>query len=151
MRILGYRHPKAIEKKTYASFALSSTHNIYVECHSRCDLMTICNLEGDLKYNIYGPGWFDSDQDKNSYFFEVHTFGNKIIASYIGSIGLVMKGNIEGAAPSKLIVFDNEGNYLKTIETGFEFEQFCIDEENNRIIAYFPEREEPIGYFKIPL
>lgn len=146
----GYRHPKALGKKTYASFAMSVKHNFYVECHTRCDLMTICDLNGNLKYNIYGPGWLESDQDKNSYFFEVHLVGNNIVASYIGSSGLVVKGNItKGAAPSEFIIFDKEGNYLKTIEAGFEFEQFCIDEENNRIIAYFPGREEPLGYFDI--
>ena len=147
----GYRHPKALEKKTYASFALSVKHNLYVECHSRCDLMTICDLEGYLRYNIYGPGWYGTNQDKNSYFFEVHMFGNNIIASYIGSLGLVQKGNItRGAAPSKFIVFDLEGNYLKTIDTGYEFEQFCVDEDNKRIIAYFINRDEALGYFDIP-
>lgn len=146
----GYRHPKALEKKTYASFALAVKLNSYIECHSRCDLMTICDLNGNLKYNIYGPGWVDSDQDKNSYFFEVHQVGNNIVASYIGSAGLVVQGNnIKGAAPSKFIVFDKAGNYLKTIETGFEFEQFCIDEENKRIIAYFDNRVEALGYFNI--
>jgi hypothetical protein len=147
----GYRHPKALRKKTFASFAVSVKQNFYVECHTRCDLMTICDLNGNLKYNIYGPGWLESDQDKNSYFYEVHLVGNNIVASYIGSRGLVVKGNItKGAAPSEFIIFDKEGNYLKTIEAGFEFEQFCIDEDNNRIIAYFPGREEPLGYFEIP-
>jgi hypothetical protein len=147
----GYRHPKALEKKTYASFTLSIKHNLYVECHTRCDLMTICDLGGNLRFNIYGPGWYGSNQDKNSFFFEVHMFGNNIISSYIGSLGLVQQGNItRGAAPSRFIVFDLEGNYLKTIDTGYEFEQFCIDEDNKRIIAYFINRDEALGYFDIP-
>ncbi len=38
-----------------------------------------------------------------------------------------------------------------TCSTGYEFERFCIDEENKRIIAYFIDREEPLGYFDIPV
>ena len=129
---------------------MSVDNNFYVNCYGRIDLMTICDLEGNLKFNIYGPGWFDSNRDKNSYFFDVDLLGKNIIASYIGGKGLVVKGDIiKGAAPSKFLVFDMKGNYLKTIETGFEFSRFCVDEENLRIIAYFTERDEPLGYFDI--
>lgn len=148
----GYEHPKAIGKKSYSTFAMSVENNFYVNCHSECDLMTICDLEGNLKYNVYGPGWFDNEHDKNSYFFDVDLFGSNIIASYIGSKGIIARGNItRGAPPTKFIVFDMEGKYLKTIETGFEFESFCVDEENKRIIAYFTNRDEPLGYFNISL
>ena len=32
--------------------------------------------------------------------------------------------------PSTLIVFEKDGRYLKTINTGYEYERFYIDEEN---------------------
>jgi hypothetical protein len=144
----GYENPKAIGKKSNSLFALSN--NFYVNCYDRVDLMTICDLKGNLLYNVYGPGWFDNGQDKKSYFFGVDLFGKNIIASYIGGSRLVVKGNIsQGNSPSKFIVFDMQGNYLKTIETGAEFSRFCVDEENKRIIAYFIDREEPLGYFDI--
>lgn len=149
---IGYEHPKATGKKSYSMFALSVENNFYVNCHTECDLMTICDLDGNLKYNVYGPGWFDNEHDKNSYFFDVDLIGNNIIASYIGSKGIIARGNItRGAPPTKFIIFDMEGNYLKTIETGFEFESFCVDEENKRVIAYFTNRDEPLGYFNISL
>jgi hypothetical protein len=144
----GYENPEAIGKKSNSLFALSN--NFYVNCYDRIDLMTICDLKGNLLYNVYGPGWFDKDQDKKTYFFGVDVFGKNIIASYIGGSRLVIKGNIsQGNSPTKFIVFDMQGNYLKTIETGFEFSRFCVDEENKRIIAYFTDREEPLGYFDI--
>ena len=146
----GYENPEALGAKTNSFFALSVENNFYVNSYSRCDLLTICDLKGNLKYNIYGPGWFDSNQNNNSYFFGVDLFDKNIIASYIGDSRLVTKGNIsKGNSPSKFIVFDMDGNYLKTIETGFEFTRFCVDEENKRIIAYFTDREEPLGYFDI--
>jgi len=43
------------------------------------------------------------------------------------------------------------GSYQKTIDTGSEICSFCIDEKHNRIIAYFNDREEPLGYFNTPV
>jgi hypothetical protein len=146
----GYESPEAIGKKSNSLFAISVENNFYVNCYTRIDLMTICDLKGNLLFNVYGPGWFDNEQNKKSFYFDVDVFGRNIIASYIGDSRLVVKGNIsKGNSPSKFIVFDMQGNYLKTIETGFEFTRFCVDEENKRIIAYFTGREEPLGYFDI--
>jgi hypothetical protein len=146
----GYENPEATGKKSNSHFALSVENGFYVNCYYLVDLLTICDLEGNLKYNIYGPGWFDNDQDKNSFYCDVDLFDEQIIASYIGGKGLIVRGNIKrGASPSKFIIFDMDGNYLKTIETGFEFTRFCVDEENKRIIAYFETRENPLGYFDI--
>lgn len=148
----GYEHPDCKGKKSIASFALSVEKDFYVNCYDECDLLTICDLNGNLKHNVYGPGWHDKDQDRKAYYFGVGIFNGKIIAAYIGDLEFVFEGNItRGAAPSTLLVFEKDGRYLKTIKTGYEFERFCIDEENKRIIAYFLDREEPLGYFDIPL
>ncbi len=148
----GYENPECPGKKKIASFSLSVENNFYVNCYDECDLMTICDLNGNLKHNIYGPGWNDKDQDRKAYYFGSDIFNGKIVAAYIGDLEFVFKGNItRGAAPSTLIIFEKDGRYLKTINTGYEFERFCIDEENKRIITYFIDREEPLGYFNIPV
>ncbi|MDD3743732.1 MAG: hypothetical protein PHX54_08930 [Lentimicrobiaceae bacterium] len=148
----GYENPECSGKKTIATFSLSVENNFYVNCYDECDLLTICDLDGNVKHNVYGPGWNDKDQDKKAYYFGSDIFNGKIVAAYIGYLEFVFKGNItRGAAPSTLIVFEKDGRYLKTINTGYEFERFCIDEENKRIIAYFIDREEPLGYFNIPV
>jgi hypothetical protein len=148
----GYENPECSGKKTIATFSLSVENNFYVNCYDECDLLTICDLDGNVKHNVYGPGWNDKDQDKKAYYFGSDIFNGKIVAAYIGYLEFVFKGNItRGAAPSTLIVFEKDGRYLKTIYTGYEFERFCIDEETKRIIAYFIDREEPLGYFNIPV
>jgi len=148
----GYENPECSGKKTIATFSLSVENSFYVNCYDECDLITICDLDGNVKHNVYGPGWNDKDQDKKAYYFGSDIFNGKIVAAYIGDLEFVFKGNItRGAAPSTLIILDKDGRYLKTIYTGYEFERFCIDEENKRIIAYFIDREEPLGYFDIPV
>lgn len=49
----GYENP-SVKKKRY-QFAASEECDIYVTTSSRYDLITIYNLDGSLKYNIYGP------------------------------------------------------------------------------------------------
>jgi hypothetical protein len=118
------------------------------------DLISICDLEGNLKYNIYGPGYINDKDKRNSYFKGVEIWGDKIIVSYNGDAAMIFnkKGNpLRGSYSSKFIIFDQNGDYLQTIDTGSEFSQFCVDNENNRIITYFQERENPLGYFSLDL
>jgi len=146
----GYRYPEIGKLNSGSFFALSASDGIYVNCYFNCDLMTICDLNGSLKHNVYGPGWYDSEKDKKSYFFGADIMHNMIFASYIGSKGVVIKDNKpKGALPTKFIVFDIHGDYLKTVETGNDFFSFCIDEENNRIVAWFDDRAEALGYLNI--
>lgn len=143
----GYENPKAPGVKTNSYFSLSLEKNVYVNCFTRCDLITICDLQGNLKYNIYGPGWFDNESDKKTYFFGVDILDDRIIASYINDSRIVVKGGIEmGNSPTKFLMFDINGNYLKTIDIGSEFTRFCVDQENKRLIMCFMDRPEIMGY-----
>lgn len=122
-----YTHPD-IERKR-ATFAISPENNIYVECYRHHDLMTICSLDGDLKCNIYGSRW---DKEKSNKFLHYGgvTFANdKIIASYSGK-----NQRLKDYQPTSFIIFSKDGEYLKTIETGYKIDDFCYDKDNNRII-----------------
>jgi hypothetical protein len=146
----GYVHPKAVGKNSSSVFALSVENSFYVNCYFYNDLITICDLNGKLRYNVYGPDGLNNKDNKKSYYFGVDLLGENIIASYIGDIGLISdETGLKGNTPSKLIVFDMKGNYKKTIETGHKFTYFCVDEENKRIIAYFDSRVEALGYFNV--
>lgn len=145
----GYEHPEMTGQKSNSFFSMSVENNFYVNCYSRSDLITICDLNGNLKYNIYGPEWVNND-DKKAYFADVDICSKFIIASYIGINRLNVQGNISrGNSPTKFMIFDFEGNYISTIETGNEFTKFCIDEENKRIIMNFIDKEEALGYIDL--
>ena len=147
----GYENPGVKGRYTNSYFDMSVKDEIYVNSYPFKDLMTICDLDGNLKCNVYGPGWDDPEKDDNSYFFDAVIHNNRIFASYLGSSRIIVQGNIQrGAYPRSIIVFGLDGSYKKTIDTGAEICSFCIDEKHNRIIAYFNDREEPLGYFDIP-
>lgn len=121
-------HPNVKKKRIW--FAISMEHGIYVEAYMPHDLMTICDLDGNLRYNIYGPNW-ETETHGKDYFGDVHFCDNKIVVCYSGE-----KGFRDGKStyPTKFMVFDLEGNYLKTLETGYPIIRFCYDKENERLI-----------------
>ena len=127
IRPMKYKHPD-IEKRR-VTFAVSNINNNYVECYTYHDLMTICDLSGKLLYNIYGPEWDKTESKKTLYYNSVIFCGNKIITSYSG------KDNFsKDYLPTKLIVFNANGDYIQTLETGYKISDFCYDEEHDRII-----------------
>ncbi len=121
-----YTHPDIKEKRI--SFAASEKEGIYVECYTRHDLMTICSLDGDLRYNIYGPDWDGGDNNRLHCFGTVMIGNDKIFVSYCG------KDYNRDSFPTKILVFDLEGNYIKTLETGYNISDCCYDSSNHRII-----------------
>ncbi len=149
----GYSHPRTSKKKSYFDFELSLKNNCYVKGYSYCDLITICDLNGNLKYNVYGPEWNNNPNNTNEYFTHVKFYKDYIITSYNGDSSIIFDKykKPQGTYPSKLIIFGLDGNYIKTINTEFKFSFFCVDEDKQRIIAYFVNKKNPIGYFKINL
>jgi hypothetical protein len=129
-----YTHP-AIEEKRIL-FAASAEEGIYVECYPYHDLMTICTLNGELKYNIYGPDWDSQTQHRHSYYGPVVFCGSRIITVWHGGEKSMIRSErgMEANLATRFLVFDMDGNYLRTLETGYRIMDFCYDRENNRLI-----------------
>lgn len=133
--IMKYTHPEI--KKKRIKFSVSIDNGIYVECYCHHDLMSICTLDGNLKYNIYGEKWDNQKSNKHLYYSDVVFCKDRIVALYAPGIdNFINKPNGEttGNYPTQFIVFDLDGNYIKTLETGYRIICFCYDEDNNRII-----------------
>lgn len=122
--------------------AASEEDSIYVTTSSRYDLMTICNLDGSLKYNIYGPDWDEEITNICHYNVEVCIGGSKIYALYEG------EDYRAGLAPSKIIVFDLNGNYIKTLETEQRICDMCYDKEKHRLF-FFTDSDIQFGYLDL--
>lgn len=138
---IGYENPK-IKKRRFA-YDASEEAGIYVKCYSRYDLMTICNLDGSLRYNIYGPNWDEDITNTCHYNMDVRIGGNKIYALYSGE-----DHRTRERYPSKIVIFDCDGNYLKTLETGYHILHFCYDKEFHRLILYTYD-EMQFGYLDL--
>jgi hypothetical protein len=138
-----YEHP-AIERKR-VNLSVSVENNMYVECYAHHDLMTICSLDGDLKYNIYGRYWNDKTSNQFEYFRDVVVCNDKIVALYSER-----KSREDNSYPTRLLVFNLSGDYLQTLETGYQIMNFCYDKENNRIILSMND-DPQFGYLTLDL
>ena len=138
---LGNKHSKL--EKNRINVVASMENGIYVESSFNYDLLTICKLNGDLKYSIYGPNW-NNRRDGKDHYGKVIFIDNKIFASY-------GKGNFQTNEyiPTKFLVFGIDGDYLQTIETGYWVTDYCYDKENNRIIMCLNDAEIQLAYLDL--
>lgn len=130
----GYVHPSQSTKaiNTHSThFDASESQGIYVMCSRFFDVMTICNLDGSLKCNVYGPNWKDSKSDVIHYNMDVCIGGDKIYALYSGA-----DQNSKDYYPTQMLIYDVNGNYLKTLEIGYRILNFCYDEDHHRLILH---------------
>lgn len=143
-----YEHPK-IEKKR-VSMAVSKEHNLYVEAYHYSDLLTICDLYGNLVANIYGPDWSEKQTSKITYYGDPVFYKDKIIVSYSGTDSFTKEEGMgpRVVLPTKLLVLDIKGNYIKTLDVGYSIQNFCCDEESNRLIMSFDD-DMQFGYLDL--
>lgn len=136
-----YSHPKVERKRI--RFAASMEHGICVECYVNHDLMTIMDLDGNLRYNIYGSNWNNGNKLQNRYFGDIIFRGDKIITSYSGG-----DWNTNDYYPTKLLIFHVNGDYIKTLDIGYRINHFVYDSQNDRLIFNF---EDMIQFGYLPL
>ena len=78
-----------------------------------------------------------------NYFGTVNFYKNMIAVSYSG------KDNFSNNySPTCIMFFSLDGNYLKTLDIGYKFQDFCVDEENDRLIFAFSD-EIQFGYLDL--
>lgn len=140
-------HPEIERKRT--SLAISKEHNLYVEVYHHHDLITWCTLEGELKFTSYGSKWDNQTSNKMRYFENALFCGDRLVVSYLGDRRLIEDGkSIKSIYPDKLLVFDIDGNYIKTMSLNHPILGMCYDKQNNRLIFSFDD-EFQFGYLNL--
>lgn len=127
IRLMEYTHPE-IEKKRIC-FGVSMEHGIYVEGYHYHDLMSICTLDGKLKYNIYGQRWSNAKSNAVLHYLKMDICKDKIVAAYSGE-----DNSLHGFYATCFLIFDLNGDYIQTLDTGYRIDHFCYDKDNNRIL-----------------
>ena len=124
IKFMPYEHPD-IKKKRY-EFDASEEHNLYVESYTNHDLMIIADLDGNLICNTYGPEWGKDYPRPRGYHTNVWFCRDKIITLYTGDDRFVINKR-EINLPTKFLIFDLDGNHLKTLETDYHIVRFCYN------------------------
>jgi hypothetical protein len=147
-----HEHPQIGIKRS--GFTASLEYGIYIECYWHNDLMAIYDLDGGIKYYVYGRKW-DTDSKKGRILFygDVKICKDKIVALYAdggdnyiyNQTGAIVDGNFQ----TQFIIFDINGDYIQTLETGHQISRFCYDKDNNRIIMAFQNDEIQFAYLEL--
>lgn len=136
-----YAHPKVDKKRI--SLAVTMDNKTLVECYHNYDLITIMDLDGNLRYNIYGSNWNSRDESKLYHFGDIVFRKNKIIASYSGK-----EMRTRDHLPHEVLIFDINGDYIKTLDIGYRISDFCYDKLNDRLIFNFDDIIQ-FGYLQL--
>ncbi|MFI3304452.1 MAG: BF3164 family lipoprotein [Rikenellaceae bacterium] len=149
VEFMKYEHPDIVKPRF--DYAASLEHNIYVESFAHHNLMTICDLSGNLKYNIYGDGWSTEVSNENKFYGKTVICKDRIVASFAGKERLFRRddGSTGVNFPDKLIVFDIDGNYLKTLNLGHQIHRICYDEEGDRLIFSLQNDLHQFAYLEL--
>lgn len=127
---ISHNHPEV--RRGRIGFTVSNEHNLIVECYTRRDLMAIYDLDGNLKYNIYGPNWKSSASRQMHCYHSVILCRDRIVAAFSGK----ENSTPNSYNPTHFLVFSLEGDYLKTLDVERPIVSWCYDEDNNRIIMH---------------
>ena len=95
--------------------------------------MTVCNFNGDLICNVFGRNWDKQYDGRVEQYDRIEIGGDRIFALYSGERA-VIKNTRPINLPSLFLVFDINGNYIRSLETGYKIVNFCYDAGNNRIL-----------------
>lgn len=135
-KLITYNYPDLIVK--VIQVAASEKYQRIVVCNTRFDIMSVLDFNRKLICNVYGPNWVKKGDYKQHY-------GN--VTFYNGYILALYDGNLwsDHKYPTKIIVYSLNGDYIKTLETGYQITKLAADEQNHRLIFSFYD-EIQFGY-----
>ena len=134
-------HPQLSACRVCCDF--SAEHSIVAITHHHHDLMAITDIQGNLICNIYGPKWAPSASNGEYHYGKVVVCDDMILAAYSGG-----KNDDEGRVIHQIIVYDLKGNYMRTLDTGLSFEDFCFNRKSNSLI-FILDNEQQFAYLDL--
>ena len=130
---------KAIAKSR-CRIAVSPEKNVVFSVDDKHDLIKIFNTEGKPLSYIYGPD-YEADPPRGKRFFsDLLISGNKMLATYSGESTKNSNKNI--------MIFDLDGNYLKTLRFPYSINSFVYHPGTDRLYLN-TDGEIQFGYLNL--
>ena len=123
-------------------FGINPELKLLVECAINNDLLTIYDFDGNKLKEIPGPEYNNDEIDKQKiYFRQVVVTQDNILALYSGSDD--RKINAYGRY---IQVYDIDGNYIKTLDSGKLISSMDYDKNTGRLLMRFNDPDIQLGY-----
>lgn len=148
IRLMKYENKKIERKRMTVAF--SPATGLYVEAHSLYDLITIGKISGELVCNVYGPGW-EPRLSRKEYYGTPFFCEDKILVPYLNDDVRVKEGGrtVRTKKPKKIVAFDREGNYMKTLNVGKEINSLVYDDKRDRILMVMSDPDMQFAYLDL--
>lgn len=142
-------HPE-LEKKRYA-IGVFKEQNMVVECHFRYNVMSVRNIDGSLRYDILGKTQPINKKNWVEYYQGPPLLcKDKIVVAYLEKpIFSIRQGIRKTTVPTQLLVFNLQGDYVKTLETKHNVWFPTYDKETNRIYFFQYESDSQFAYLDL--
>lgn len=129
-------HP---DDKCRTLFALSAKDNLLVEVGSNVDQIKIYDFEGNVIRRIKGPEYSEVPGRK-CYFRSAAVTNDYILALYSGDADYFTE---------KLLVMSHDGEYLATLDLGYEVSLMAYSSKLNRLYLMLNDETEQFGYIDL--
>lgn len=130
------------EEHTRYDVKASVEHNLIVEAHWYLNRIVLRRFDGTELCRIEGK----TSQDRTDYYRSPLFVGSKIYLLYKDQKFSDFMNKIY--TPTKIVVLDLEGNYIKTLDTPYNINHWCYDEDNRRVILNMDD-EMQFGYLEV--
>ena len=132
------------EEHTRYDVKASVEHNLIVEAHWYLNRIVLRRFDGTELCRIEGAT--DNWQNMTDYYRSPLFVGSNIYLLYYGR--KYADKDKRNYTPTKIVILDLEGNYLKTLDMPYYITSWCYDEDNRRIILNMNE-EVQFGYLEV--
>ena len=130
---------KAIAKSR-CHIAVSPEKNVVLSVDNNHDLIKIFNIDGKPLSYIYGPDYEDDPPRGKRYFSKLLICNDKMLAVYSGESTRNSNKNI--------LIFDLDGNYLKTLRFPYSINSFVYHPGTDRLYLN-TDGETQFGYINL--
>lgn len=139
LKVIKYDGPDMNPKR--ARVSASEKYKRIVVCSNRFDIMSILDFNEKLICNVYGPNWKKQADDIDHYKTTLF-YNGKILALYSGN------RQSEQMYPTQVIIYSLNGEYIKTLDVGYQIGAVAADEQNRRLIFSFDD-DIQFGYLDL--
>lgn len=137
-------HPE-IERKRI-QYAVSSKDDLIAVSYDHHDLLATYDLQGNLRHYVYGPNWDNATSNMMIYYYgSIIICNDRIVVGYSGE----RSPDTGPIYITHLLVYDLDGNYIKTLNVGYNIGVFCYDMECNRIIMALNDADIQFAYLDL--
>lgn len=137
-------HPE-IERKRIR-YTVSLEKKLIAVSYNHHDLLATYDLKGNLKHYIYGSNWDNATSNAMIYYYKgIIICNDRIIVGYSGE----SNPNTGPINVTHLLMYDLDGNYIKTLNVGYNMNAFCYDPEYNRIIMSLNDENRQFAYLDL--